>query len=377
MPTAPFDSSTVICARTALAYYRTPPRYLGICPPLPHEAQRGKYPELHASPLAAEVLGFPLHVLASDRASRSQTLTFRHHVLTEELPFASKRETLHGFRVASPELALFTLARCLTFNQLVMAAYELCGRFTLFAPSPALEAELAARGLAGAPDGWTRVCDPAGAPTGLWMRPPLTTVHDLTAFARGIEELRGAKLFAQAIDCVSGVCASPLEAQLSMLLFMAPALGGWGIRTIENNYRIGYDDKARMLTGKRGAEVDVRILSPDGAREWMIECQGRVVHDRIGAGTVDSLRATALQSMGHRVTMVTHDQVADAGKFAVLMQMLADSLGLDLPKKTSHQRAVESALRAEIFGDWKAIADEPPTAKKKRGRARGKATDRA
>lgn len=368
MSTAPFDSSTVICGKTALAYYRTPPRYLAICPPLPHEVPRSTRPELHASPLAADVLGFPLHVLANDRANRSQTRTFRHHVLTEELPFASKRETPHGFRVTSPELTLFTLSRSLTFNQLVMVAYEFCGRFTLFAPPPALEAELAARSLTDAADGWTRVADPQGKPIGLWMRPPFTTVRKLEAFVRGIEGLRGAKLFARAIDCVSGVCASPFEAQLSMLLYMRPSQGGWGIRTIESNFRITLDESARVLTGKKGASVDLRILSPDGMREWMIECQGRVIHDRIGVGTADSLRATALQSMGYHVTLVAYDQIADTGKFSVLMRMLADNLQFDLPRKTTRQTAIEDKLRAEIFSDWAAIANEPPAPKKRRGK---------
>lgn len=358
MSTAPFDSTTVLCGKTALKYYRTPPRYLGICPPLPHEKPRSKYPELHQAPLATEILGFPLHALADSANGRSQTETFHHHVMPHELPFGSTRDTLHGFKVASPALTLFTLSRSLSFNQLVMAAYEMCGRFTLFRPTPALDAELAARGATNMTDGWSCVRDTKGSPTTQWMRPPLVTLSELRAFIDGMGNIRGAKLFASALDCVSGICASPFEAQLSMLLWMDPDLGGWGYRGIENNYRVRYGSKARTLTDKDYAEIDIRALSSDGTREWMLECQGRVVHDREGAGTKDALRVTALQSMGYDATLITHDQIEDQDKFAVLRQMLSDKLDITWPEKTARQTAAENNLRADIFTDWRALANE-------------------
>ena len=359
MSTAPFDSTTTLCGMTALRYYRTPPRYLGICPPLPHEPSGSKYPELHAAPLATEVLKLPLHVLTDTQANRSQTAAFRHHVLNCELSFGSKRDTLHGFKVTSPELTLFTLSRMLTFNQLVMVAYEMCGRFTFFKPTPALDAELTGRGLAEIADGWSCVRDAKGKPTSQWMRPPLVTVSELKAFSSQIQGMRGAKLLSRAVDCVSGVCASPFEAQVSMLLWMPPALGGWGYRNFENNYPIRYSGEAQVLTGKTRAEVDLRVLSPNGMREKMIECQGRSIHDREGAGTKDALRATALQSMGYNVTLVTYDQIENIEKFEVLRQMLTDGLGIEWAKKTPRQIAIENKLRSEIFCDWLTFANEP------------------
>lgn len=355
MPTAPFNSSTVLCDTSALAFYRTPPRYLSICPPLPHEKPRSKFPELHASPLATEILGFPLHVLTASPTNRSQTDTFRHHVMTTELPFGAVRDTLHGFKVASPAFTLFTLSRSISFNRLVMVAYEMCGRFTLFEPSSALDSELDARGLSNITDGWTRVRRTDGEATDQWMRPPIATISELKDFAAEVEGVRGAQLFTRAIDCVSGICASPFEAQLSMLFWMKPGLGGWGLRDFENNRFIRYSHEARVLTGKRGAEVDIRVLSPDGMREWILECQGRVVHDRMGAGTKDALRVTALQSMGYEATLITHDQIEDPEKFAVLRQMLTDKLGITWPRKGTRRIRAENDLRAEIFSDWRTV----------------------
>lgn len=359
MATASFDSSTIFCDKTALKYYRTPPRYLGICPPLPHESPGSKYAELHRCPLTAEVLGFPLHVVAASAKDRSPAKTFRHHVISQALPFGTTRDTLHGFKVTSPPLTLFTLARTLTFNQLVMVAYEMCGRFTLFEPTPALETELSARGLTDMVDGWTRVKQADGKPTNQWMRPPLTTTSELRTFATEMAGTRGSKLFLRAIDCVSGMCASPFEAQLSMLLWMDPNLGGWGLRSIENNFRIRYSADAKLLTDKSGAEADLRVLSPDGTREWILECQGRVVHDRKGAGTKDALRLNALQSMGYNATLLTHEMIEEPEKFSVLLQLLADNLEITWAEKSPRQAAAENKLRFEIFGNWLSLANEP------------------
>ena len=149
----------------------------------------------------------------------------------------------------------------------------MCGRFALYSPSDRLQAELETHGLGTCSDGWTCVRDQNGSPTSLWTRPPLITTSDLEQFAAGLRGIRGSKMFEQAVNCVSGVTASPLEAQLSMLLWMSCDLGGWGYRNFENNYRIVLSNNAKTLIDTDHAEVDMRVLSPDGTKEWMIECK--------------------------------------------------------------------------------------------------------
>lgn len=373
MPTDSFNEHSVICDKTALKYYRTPPRYLGVCPAPPLFEPDPRYRKLRTAPLTTDVLGLPLHILTDDTKKRSHGETIRFHVLDQELQFKHTRETIHGFRLASPELTLFTLSRTLTFNQLVMAMYEICGRFTLYEPTKRLEAELAMRGPGDLFDGWTRVISESGQPTSLWKRPPLASLAELKNFASEIEGARGARLFSCAVDCVSGMTASPLEAQVSMLLWMSPNLGGWGYRNIQNNYRIKLSKSAGLLTDIRSAEVDLRVLSPDGIQEWMLECQGKAIHDRVGTGTRDALRATALQSMGLNVTMVTNDQIRDQDKFAVLVGMLSEKLGIAFPNKTGRQIIAENNLRADIFGDWLALSNEPTSAELKARRLNNRA----
>lgn len=373
MPTDSFNEHSVVCDKTAFKYYRTPPRYLGACPAPPLFEPDPRYRKLRTAPLITEVLGLPLHILTDDVKKRSHGETLRFHVIDPELRLGHTRETVHGFRLASPELTLFTLSRTLTFNQLVMAMYEMCGRFTLYEPTQRLEAELVMRNASELFDGWSRVVSESGKPTSLWSRPPLVSLAELKDFASEIEGTRGARLFSRAVDCVSGMTASPLEAQLSMLLWMSPNLGGRGYRNIQNNCHIKLSKSAGLLTDMHSAEVDLRVLSPDGTQEWMLECQGKAIHDRAGAGTKDALRATALQSMGLNVTMVTNSQIHDQDKFAVLLDMLSEKLGIPFPDKTGRQIIAENNLRTDIFGDWLALSNEPTPAELKARRLNNRA----
>lgn len=373
MPAIPLTETSVICDRTALKYYRTPPRYLGLCPALPTNDRRTPCREIARTPLVTEILGLPIHVLTDSRQNRSQSDTLKYHVMNHDLPFGSAVRTPHGFMLASPALTLFTLSRSMTFNQLVMTMYEMCGRFALFSPSKHLEDELAAHDIDCSNDGWTCVRDQMGRPTNLWKRQPLVTVAELKSFAHALGNIRGAKLFARAIDCISGVTASPFEAQVSMLLWINPSLGGWGYRNFGNNVPIRYSEDARALTSCDYAEVDLQILSPDGTREWILECQGRIVHDRIGAGTKDALRATALQTMGRNVTLITSDQISVERKFKALLDLLSDRLGIMWPKKSTMQIFAENELRAEIFSDWHKLGNEPSARELKERRQRNRA----
>lgn len=368
-----FTEESIICDKTAYKYYRTPPRFLEACPPLHLYSRDPRYYTLRKEPLVTEVLGTPLHVITDSAQKRSHGVTLRFHVIDRELLRGCIRETLHGFHVASPELTLFTLSRTLTFNQLVMAKYEMCGRFTLYEPSEALSNELFIRHATDVHDGWSCVSSEDGKPSKLWTRPPLTNLSTLRDFAARIKGVRGHKLFERALDCVSGMTASPLEAQISMLLWMDPALGGQGYQHFENNYLVKYSHGAGILTGKPGAEIDLRVVSPAGTREWMLECQGKIVHDRVGAGTKDALRATALQAMGHGVTLITSDQLRDQHKFAVLLMLLSEKLGIVWPNKTSRQLIAENNLRADIFGDWLGLTREPTAQELKKRRLDNKA----
>lgn len=363
----------VLSGFSAYRYYRVPPRYLALCPALPSPEGDRCRSALSRNPFARDVLGFPLQVLVTSRNERTCSRIMSQQLFSCELPFGSIGETLHGFDVASPALTLFSLSRMIPFNRLVMAMYEMCGKFTFFCPTRELAAALreqrwfteAGGSSADATvsvgdggerpsfdDGWRQVFSADGKALSMWMREPLVTVGELRSFAGAVAGMRGSRVFREAVECVSGIAFSPFEAQLSMLLGMPRLRGGMGYDRFENNRVVVLSEAARTLSGLRRAVVDLRLLSPDGEREWLIECQGKVIHDRQAAGSRDAARVTALQAMGMNVTLLSHDQISDSAKFRELLGMLYRELGMPLAEKTLREERAEMQLRADIFSPW-------------------------
>ncbi len=96
--------------------------------------------------------------------------------------------------------------------------------------------------------GWENVKDASGNPTDLWKRPPLIELSELTEFANKIQGLRGAKSFTRAAKCITGVVASPLEVQASMLFGLSRLRGGEGLH-LTNNVEIRMTRSARLNFG--------------------------------------------------------------------------------------------------------------------------------
>ena len=127
------------------------------------------------------------------------------------------------------------------------------------------------------------------------------------------------------------------------------------------------------LHGAHAAGGHIGVDAATDAAADVYKRQGKVIHDRVGAGTRDSLRATALQTMGHSVTMVTSDQLSDSDKFNALLDLLSAQLNIHWPEKTSKQVFAEDKLRSEIFDDWIKLADEPSATERARRYAENKA----
>lgn len=77
--------------------------------------------------------------------------------------------------------------------------------------------------------------------------------------------------------------------------------------------------------------------------------------------------------MGLNVAMVTSSQIHDQDKFAVLLDMLSEKLGIPFPDKTGRQIIAENNLRTDIFGDWLALSNEPTPAELKARRLNNRA----
>ena len=352
--------SYVLCDISAFRFHRVPPQVLALCPPVPSPETDRRRRALRGCPLASEVLGLPLHVLVGSRDMLGSRALERRHLWGGEVPIGGIWDTEMGVRVTSPLLTLLSLASRVNEVHLLMAVYEFCGSFSVFRPSAAVEMELKrafASGALGSSDGWRRVPGSGGRPSSLWVRDPLISIDELRRFAtEHIGDRGGRKLF-DAAQKVTGVAASPLEVQASILFSLSRRKGGEGLDCFENNYRISMNHSAQRIAEQQKAYADLHFVSADGLRSVIVECQGLSVHGETGVSGRDADRATALQSMGYDVVMLTRGQLADPGRFAAVATMLRKRLGYPEYPKTEAMKRREVDLRANLFIDWETLGE--------------------
>ena len=346
-----------LCGVSAFRYYRVPPQILGLYPRIPDVFQDSNHLKAANSFIVQDLLQLPLHRAVFDRRESWGNKLYDTHLIKGELPFGSVRETDHGFAVTSPAATLLTLARDVSRLELLMAVYEMTGEFAVFNPCGQAESQLdeaERRGYIRPGAGWRRVVHVDGNGTSLWRRPPLLEATDLKSFCDAVPGFHGVKDLRWAAERVTGVAASPLEVQASMLLGLPRSAGGEGL-PIENNRRIRLSPAARRIYPHDCCYADIVIDGETEGPGVVIECQGRSVHDNEAAGISDSDRMTALMSMGYEVILATFDQFFDAASFETLLDIIAEKTRIPRRRKTARQLAAQAELRRSIFIDWSTL----------------------
>ena len=343
-----------LCGQTAFYYHRIPPQILGLYPAVSLGNMDRRCCGLGNHAVVKDLLHAPLHRLVFTRAQSGSRSLFKSHLLTQEPPPGSFRQTEHGFDVASPEFTLLNLATQVSHNQLLMACYEMCGSFAVFTPCKRAQQQLdEAISLKLIPPncGWERVSDVNGKDTNLWKRTPLLTATDIAAFAKLAAGLRGVKQLRWAAGRMTGQTASPFEVQASMLVSLPRDGGGLGIH-IANNVRIPLNEAARSLYDKTCCYADILIESNTDSTGVILECQGRSAHGSEAASLSDAERTTALTSMGYDVIQITYEQIEDTKSFNNLAELIHKKAGLPYAPKTKQERTAEDALRRELLVNW-------------------------
>lgn len=343
-----------LCGQSAFYYHRIPPQVLGLYPAISLGNMGRRCCGLGSHAVVKDLLHAPLHRLVFTRAQSGSRSLFKSHLLTQEPPPGSFRQTEHGFDVTSPEFTLLNLATQVSRNQLLMACYEMCSSFAVFTPCERAQKHLdEAISLKLIPPdcGWERVVDTKGNGTNLWKRAPLLSAADIAAFAKQAAGLRGVKQLRWAAKRMTGQTASPFEVQTSMLISLPRDEGGLGI-DITNNARIPLSEAARSLYDKTCCYADILIESFTDSMGVILECQGRSAHDSEAASLSDAERATALTSMGYDVIQLTYDQIKDKKSFDHIAELIHKKAGLPYTPKTKQECDAEDALRQKLFVDW-------------------------
>lgn len=347
----------ILCNISAFRYHRIPPQVIALLPLMPTIETDRRRLEFGKHPLVQEIVSMPVHLLSKTRSGRSSSALVKAHLAKHDAPFGSLIDTPLGIKVSSPLYCLFQLAQTLPEAQLVMAMYEFCGSFTIFRPSPYVEKVLqyAEKECPHIGLDWRRVKGANGRPTDLWSRPPLITIAELQNFAAQLKGVRGYIPFQQATKRVTGVTASPFEAQLSILLSTPRRLGGCGMDRFENNARISLSASARKIAGRTCCYADLLFEKTGDKQPLIIECQGKMVHDNYESAISDSDRATALKQMGYNVMLLTYSQIASARQFAIIHKLIARETGTFYRKKDARELAAETELRRNLFIDWETL----------------------
>lgn len=343
-----------LCGQSAFYYYRIPPQVLGLYPAISLGNIDRRCCGLGSHAVVKDLLHAPLHRLVFTRAQSGSRSLFKSHLLTQEPPPGSFRQTEHGFDVTSPEFTLLSLATQVSRNQLLMACYEMCSSFAVFTPCERTQQQLdEAISLKFIPPdcGWKRIVNTKGNDTNLWKRAPLLSAADIAAFAKQAAGLRGVKQLRWAAERMAGQTASPFEVQTSMLVSLPRDEGGLGIG-ITNNARIPLSEAARSLYDKTCCYADILIESVTDSMGVILECQGRSAHDSEAASLSDAERTTALTSMGYDVIQITYGQIKDKRSFGNLAELIHKKAGLPYTPKIKQECDAEDALRQELLVDW-------------------------
>ena len=259
----------IVCVNTAFRYWRCPPQVRDLYPRLPNSEEGWR--ALSQAPFVTDVLKTPVITAASTRSNlHSETRrTIRwNSAYTEKVSI----DTGMGFSVTDPLHTLFTMTRSVSSCDLVLAMYELCGWFSVFKPSPAVdmaleqakseEEQYTTESLFELDETqdeapWKRVYARAsqkdsendqsgqqndgsgnkanGKGTSLWMRKPLIEIEELHRFAAKVKGEMWGKQFYEAARQVMGIAASPLEVAGIMLLSLPRRTGGAEFKNIYVN----------------------------------------------------------------------------------------------------------------------------------------------
>lgn len=346
-----------LCGPTAFRYYRVPPQVLALYPAIVSGSSGVASRRIRKEKIIEDLLGLPLHRITNTRSQQAKTVLFKTHVLAGELPFGTLQETDHGFDVATPAFTLFTMASCVSRVHLLMAAYEFCGSFAVFQPTREAESRLQQtqqQGVFPLGFGWQRVRDTQNNNTGLWKRDPLLTIEELQRFANQLDGRHGSKKLRWAAEHITGVCASPFEVQASILLGLPRRFGGQGL-SVQNNYRIPLNDRARALYQHSCCYADIYLEASGEHPAIDIECHGKSVHASEEAGISDAERLAALESMGIPVVPLTFKQLASECSFKAVKHLIEQKRHIKFQPKTERQQRVEQDLRREVLIDWETL----------------------
>ena len=127
----------ILSGPTAFALHRIPPQYRALLPSVPFIGAPACWRTVLKESLFRTLIQPPLYCLRQTRSACSGAKNLKDQLWLGDLPFGAIENYGSDLQVTSPLMTLLTLARIphVSDVRLLMAMYELCGTFSLFAPT--------------------------------------------------------------------------------------------------------------------------------------------------------------------------------------------------------------------------------------------------
>lgn len=317
----------IFCHDTALEILRSVPPQTGLLQPLEGEVSFGEkgfstdYRQL--TRLDASDFGVrrrPLHVLVGKGCRRSQSQGVVSHEFAQAgVPFSA----LWGFRgragvpfavyISNPGTVFAQMARSLSLTELVCLGYELCGRYSHFAPEI----------------------------SGFYDRPALLTRERAGRVLGLLDGMRGLSEARRALSFVCDGARSPMETVAACELTLPVELGGHGFAQPRLNFEVELDAVAADLAGKKRCRIDIAW---PGAKVG-IEYNGREFHPN---PTKDRKRAEALEHMGWSIRTIEMSDLTDLRRLNAVARTLDGKVprreGCEVPADRRRRQALHQEL---------------------------------
>lgn len=321
-------------------------------------------------------VSLPLHVMVEEgsRGIRPDGLTIAHR-LPKNLPAGSIVPLGGGVKVLSVEATICSLSHSLDAVQLAKVMCEACGIFTLAPQNERVDLvlrkmrdeKLFSKDSFGQ-DGIYGFCDETGRPlsftddwgnplpwtprfdrrdryTGLWKRPPLTSVEDLELYIDRCGAFGPRHAIWKALGMSANGAASPAEVLAYLLLCSGAWNGGESWGSPDLNRRVIYTRNAAKLA--HGSFCIGDMLWAGQKKD--LEIQSDSYHaDKLGYRFYSG-RTAALESMGYTVKELLYEQMADLELFDAALPSLAKDLDMPLQPRSVAFLRRRNELHERLF----------------------------
>ena len=273
-------------------------------------------------------LSLPLHVLVGSKGTHKERKSLKRHFCSGVFPDGSFIKADNGLIVSSPELCFVQMASELSFVELVLLGFELCGSYRLDRTS---ELE-----------------------RGFRDDQPLTSTAKLASYLAKAKGLKGCVNAQKALRYIADNSASPMESNLTILLTFPYRLGGFGFSMPLLNYPVRIPSDVHRKEYKPTLFCD--LFWPDVKVD--VEYDSDSSHTASEKIARDSIRRNSLSSVGITVITVTKRQVYSTSELRkaaetlsrLLKKRLKCSKRFPIHHATLHRQLLIRMPEAQYFG---------------------------